>query len=173
MFAGGVGTMALVSEEAGLYFIALYTRLLYYAGQKRKVLPSKMTFDKFLDTSYQRKADCRDAIYEPTPLLDDFLADNADALSSEEQDIVRAWKRYVRGTFVVLRHHKNYTIFLGTGEESRAYAVLGLTTDLAEMAPKPYLPVIVKTVLLPYEGVIVCDGLVVFHNVTIGPNMRR
>lgn len=162
----------LLPEKNAAQFLALYTPLLYYAGNARGVLPEDMTFKEFLDEPMEVKVDCRDAIYSPTPLFDDFLEDNGDQLSEKERGIVGAWsKRYVRGKFVLLQHLKEHSIFLSTDKSLKAYGVLGLTTELSEMAPRAYLPVFLETVLLPYEGVVVCDGLVMMSNILIGPNM--
>ena len=83
-----------------------------------------------------------------------------------------AWTRYISGTFLVLRHLKKYTIFLHSASPSSAYGVLGLTNDLEELLPKPRLPISVKTVLLPYNGVVVCDGMLSIYDILFGPNMR-
>ena len=164
----------LIPEEDAAQFIALYIGMLYYAGDARRVIPEDMEFDEFLDEPMEVKADCRDALYEPTPLFDEFLEDNGDQLSEELQEVVRAWgERYVRGDFVVLQHLQEHTIFLDTGSPPKAYAVLGLTTDLSDMAPNYTLPLFLETVLLPYKGVIVCDGLVRASRMLIGPNMTR
>ena len=50
--------------------------------------------------------------------------------------------------------------------------VLGLTNDLEEFLPKPRLPIGIKTVLLPYNGVLVCDGMLSVYDIVFGPNMR-
>jgi hypothetical protein len=164
----------LISQSAALHFISLYHMLLYYAGTTRDVLPPGMSFDDFLEEATNTKAECRDAIYSPHPLISDFGSNNSDILSEKEQEVLKAWAaHHVKGDFVMLRHLKKHTIFLNTADPGVAYGVLGLTTDLKEIVPNGYLPVYVRTVLLPYEGVIVCDGLVAMHNMLIGPNMSR
>jgi hypothetical protein len=161
-----------VSLEAANRFIGLYVRLLHYAGQQRDVVPPDMSFDKFLKEPMQVKIACREAIYLPAPLLDDFMMAYDDFLSVEAQKIVSAWTRYVKGTFLVLRHLKKYTIFLHSVSPANAYGVLGLTDDIEEFLPAWRLPIAVETVLLPYEGVVVCDGMISVYDMVIGPNMR-
>jgi hypothetical protein len=162
-----------IAPDAAWDFINLYHALLYYAGQVREILPAEMTYANFVAEPLATKARCRDPIYEPKPLFDDFLEDRGDALTQKQQKMVREWKRFVRGDFVVLRHLKKHTIFLSTTGPMKAYAVLSLTTDLPEMIPNDVLPVYVETVLLPYQGVIVYDGIVLGGNILIGPNMTR
>ncbi|HKP53793.1 MAG TPA: hypothetical protein VJ183_14220 [Chloroflexia bacterium] len=164
----------LIPESDAAEFIALYVGLLYYAGGSRGIIPDDMSFDEFLDEPTEVKVDCRDALYEPRPMFNEFLEDNADQMSAEQQEIVRAWNdRYVRGKFVVLQHLKQHAIFLSTDSSPKAYAVLGLTTELSDMAPKAYLPLLMETTLLPYKDMIVCDGLVRISPVLIGHSMTR
>lgn len=160
-----------VAEDAAWRFIGLYMQLLYYAGKQRGVLPKQMTFDEFRQTPYAKKIDSRNAVYEPTLLIADFL-DEATDLPDADRAAVAAWQRYVNGKFLILRHLKKHTIFMAAEEPFGIYAVLGLTTDLPDLAPPERLPSIVRTVLLPYEGVIVCDGLLESYNMLIGPTMR-
>lgn len=71
--------------------------------------------------------------------------------------------------FVAWKHYKNHTIFL---RDPDAYAVLGLRSSLEEILPRPP-PMLLNAVLLPFEGVIVTDGLLVTQNVILGPGIRR
>jgi hypothetical protein len=162
-----------IAPQAAEDFIFLYHHLLYFAGQMRNFLPSDMSLDEFIDEPLETKAGCRDAIYEPLPLFDEFLATEGNRLTPKEQTAIQHWKRFVRGDFIVLRHLKKHTIFLNTTEPSKAYAVLSLTTDMPELIPDFALPTYIETVLLPYEGVIVYDGIVLASPILIGPNMTR
>ncbi len=164
----------LIPQDAADRFIQLYLRLMHYAGRERRVLPAGMTVDEFIDTPMEMKGRCRDAIYEPSPLFGQFLeAHNAD-LTDQEQALVSVWARHhVRGTLVMLTHRKEHTVFLDMRPPTHAYGVLGLTTELSKMFSERYLPVLVETVLLPYEGVVVCDGLIAVRSIIIGPNMER
>lgn len=164
----------LIPQDSAMEFIMLYTMLLYYAGDVQGVIPESMEFDSFLDEPMQTKAACREALYDPSPLFDDFLEDNEDQLSQEHQEIISAWsQRHLFGLHTIYRHMKKYTIFLDAEEPPTAYGVLSLTTDLADMIPTFRLPLYIKTALLPYKGQIVCDGLVAYTPVIIGPNIRR
>ncbi len=154
------GSKMRISDEAAHKFISLYTLLMYYAGQERKVLPHAMSLDDFKEVPLGLKTLCREAIYEPTPLLKKFVDANRELLTKEALDTLDSWTRgYVRGTFMVVRHLRKYNIFYVGGRSPKVFAVLGLTGELSRLIPKEIMPVMVKTVLMPYEGVIVCDGL--------------
>jgi len=164
-----------VAAEAARNFTSLYTLLLYYAGQVRKLLPAEMSLDEFSEGPLGLKIRCRDALYEPTLLIGRFREANADLLSSEAQATLTNWERsYVKGTFAVLRHLKKHSIFVSTGGAPKAYGVIGLTQELKDMIPKEIVPALVQTVLLPYEGVIVCDDLILAAgHVKLDPEMKR
>jgi hypothetical protein len=163
-----------ISPEGARNFASLYILLMYYAGQERRLLPRGMLLDDFKDTGLDVRVACRDAIYEPRPLITRFLDTNRYLLTEEAQTTLASWARgYVKGSFYVLRHLKQHSIFLAPNAKTKAYGVLGLDDDLDRVIPKEALPAYVETVLLPYEEVVVCDGLVVAGNIEIGPDIRR
>ena len=55
-------------------------------------------------------------------------------------------------------------------DSSLYYAVRSLTTPLEEMIAEFS---IVKTCLIPYKGMFVCDGLVVANNIHLGKNLVK
>jgi hypothetical protein len=163
-----------ISPEGARKFASLYIFLMYYAGQERKMLPRDMSLDDFKEASLEMKVACRNAIYEPRPLISRFLDANRYLLTEEAQATLASWARgYVKGSFYVLRHLKQYSIFLVADGKVRAYGVLGLNDELDKIIPKETLPAYVEAVLLPFEGVIVCDGLVSPVDVPIEPSMRQ
>jgi len=94
-------------------------------------------------------------------------------LSSDELEIVGTWKHAVVGKFYVFRYLKKYTVFLTSGgSPNKAYGVLGLADPMKEVIG-PYLPRLITTVLLPFQGKIICDGLVSGYNITFGGGIKR
>jgi hypothetical protein len=63
-------------------------------------------------------------------------------------------------------------VFLSTTSPAIAYGGLALS-QLFEEPIGPYLPVLTRTVLLPFKGVIVYDGLMNSYNNSCGPGIRR
>src|SRR3954468_5623965 len=72
----------------------------------------------------------------------------------------------------VLRFLKKHTIFLTAKEPTVAYGVVALSDPFQEVIEQP-LPFYCKTVLLPFRGRIVYDGLLSGYNLIIGRNMTR
>ena len=87
-------------------------------------------------------------------------------------DLVASWHNKIAGNFFIFRHLKNYSLFLSETAPTHAYGVLGLYSPLKQITGSTPLPVYVKTVLLPFEGSIITDGLIEGYNVSFGPGIR-
>jgi hypothetical protein len=69
-------------------------------------------------------------------------------------------------------HLKDYSVFMTTGKDQKAYGVLGLTDKIEDVVP-PLMPLYLETILFPFKGRIVYCGLMNTYNIHIGSNMRR
>ena len=76
------------------------------------------------------------------------------------------------GRFIALRQLKNHIILLACDEKTAAYGVTALVDPMEQVIPKP-LPAMIETVLLPFHGKIIYDGIVSTFNVAFGPGSRR
>jgi hypothetical protein len=63
-------------------------------------------------------------------------------------------------------------VFLTTTDPAIAYGVLALSQPFEDLIG-PHLPVLTRTVVLPFKGVIVYDGLMSSYNISFGPGIRR
>jgi len=125
----------------------------------------------FKITSIEAKAQVRDALYDHPELLAEYADTITGSRDESEVAIIRSWRNFVRGTFTVERDLKRHTIFLPNESPEVAYAVLGLTTEIVDLLPAR-LPVMVDAVLLPWQGRIVCDGMVSSYSVVLGSGIR-
>jgi len=114
----------------------------------------------------------KDILYDKLELIDSFIKDNHNDLSAPDREIVSSWKNFVVGRFYIVRHLKNYTIFLDENEPPKAYGVLGIITPLEDMIG-PNLPRMVKATLLPFENRIIYDGTIFPYNILFGSGTRR
>jgi hypothetical protein len=126
----------------------------------------------FGDLPPEMRVKVRDAFVEHRDLLQAFVDENPAHLNEEELEIVRSWRHLVHGTFYIFRQLKKFTVFLLSSKHSVAYGVLGLT-DPRENLVGRRLPVMVQTVLLPFKGKIVYDGLLGGYNISFGGGVRR
>lgn len=58
------------------------------------------------------------------------------------------------------------------GSPNKAYGVLGLANPMQEVVG-PYLPRLITTVLLPFQGKTIYDGLISGYNITFGGGIKR
>jgi len=165
--------MNLERDEVTLFY-DLYAALLSFVNRKLKV--SAETFSdaqEYMATPPKTRVAVRDALFEQRELIDEFVAGNPAGLSPEKLEIVGSWKHALRGEFYVFRYLKKYTVFLTTSSPpARAYGVLGLVDPMQEIMG-PHLPIWVLTVLLPFRGKIIYDGLASAYNITFGGGTKR
>ena len=161
--------MKVSKEDADLFF-QLTWGLQFHVNQQRQVLPSVETVQDYAKLSIEDKAKVRDALWENADLIDTYVRDNPDGLLAEELGIVQKWKRHVAGTFQIYRLLKKHAILVG--EKGQVYGVLGLHDSLEDVLGGQPLPVMVQTVLLPFRGKIVYDGMLRRYNVHFGQGIR-
>ncbi len=164
--------MLLTPQDAELFF-KLHRALMFFVNQRLKVIPDDVASpDEFLSLSPETCVKVRDALLQHTDLIQSFVEENPLHLTSDDLEIVRSWQHLVHGRFYVFRQLKKYMVFLSPDEQAVAYGVLALSQPFAELVG-PYLPVLTRTVLLPFKGMIVYDGLLSSYRISFGPGIRR
>src|SRR5947209_1725825 len=164
--------MLLEPKNVELFF-KLHRTLMFFVNQRLKVVPDDIAnADAFAALSPQVRLKVRDALNANVDLIESFVGENPAHLLDDELDIVRSWRHLVHGKFYVFRELEKYTVFLSTTSPAIAYAVLALSQPIEELIG-PYLPVLTQTVLLPFKGVIIYDGLMSSYNISFGPGIRR
>lgn len=114
----------------------------------------------------------RDAFVANLELIDFFASENPADLPKDELDIIRSWRHLVAGKFYAFRELKKHTLFLSCSDPVTAYGVLALSQPFEELIG-PYLPVVTQTVLLPFKGKIVYDGLISRFSISFGSGIKR
>jgi hypothetical protein len=166
-------TVNLPTDEGKLFY-DLYAALLSFVNRKLEVSPETFSDSReYTSTPPEARVAIRDALFEHRELIDEFVGENRANLKADELEIVATWKHALPGMFYVFRYLKKYTIFLTSdGSLKKAYGVLGLADPMDEVIG-PYLPRLITTVLLPFKGKIIYDGLVSGYNVTFGGGTKR
>jgi hypothetical protein len=164
--------MLLEPQDVELFY-KLQHSLMFFVNQRLKVVPDNIASPHaFPGLSPEVRLKVRDALSSDLELIESFTNENPAHLSDDELDIVRSWRHLVHGSFYVFRELKNYTVFLSTTTPVLAYGVLALSQPFEELIG-PYLPVLTRTVLLPFKGVIVYDGLMNSYNISFGHGVRQ
>jgi hypothetical protein len=164
--------MLLPPHELELFF-KLNRALMFFVNQRLKVISNNVASpEEFAALSPEVRVKIRDALNTNLDLIESFADENPAHLSDDELDVVRSWRRLVAGNFYVFREMAKYTVFLSTTSPAIAYGVLALSQPFEDLIG-PYLPVLTQTVLLPFKGMIIYDGLMSSYNISFGPGIRR
>jgi hypothetical protein len=163
--------MNVSTEDADLFFHLMWP-LQFYVKQRLQLLPHLNTLEAYRSAAAEEKLAARNALYENLNLLDDFVAENPAGFSAEELDIVKSWRRLVRGNFYIERFLRSGAIFIGGENSSQVYSVLGLYDEIRDIFYASPLPIYVQAVLLPFKGRIIYDGLLSAYRVYFGSGIR-
>lgn len=154
-------------------FFRLHRALMFFVNRRLKVIPDPpATPEEYAARSPEVRFKVHNAFLENVDLIEAFVAENPARLSNDDLDVVRSWRHLVAGEFYVVRELKKHTVFLSAADPAIAYGVLALSHPFEDLIG-PHLPVLTRTVLLPFEGRIVYDGLVTSYRISFGPGIRR
>lgn len=163
--------MVLPPDETARFY-RIWFALLHYVNDRRRLIAP---FPAAAGEAVLPTADAfevRNALWADDALCERFVADNPARLSPADLALVASWRHRLAGTFFVERYLKAHTIFLSEASPARAYGVLGLVSSLEEIVGSQ-LPVYVQAVLLPFEGRIIYDSLLIPYAISFGPGIRR
>jgi hypothetical protein len=156
--------MQLPKTEVDRFFKLMWS-LQCFVNQQQKIHPKIQTIEAYKALSRAEKLPVRDALYDNSALIDDYVKANPQGFMADELAIVESWQHFVRGDFYIERLLKKYAIFIN-GED--VYGVLALYDAFDEMIAREALPQYVKAVLLPYKGQIIYDGLLQGYSLFFG-----
>ncbi len=159
--------MSLHLEEREFHvFINLYTELLLFSGKRNGSIPQNMTMQKFRNLPVSKKSELREGMYESDDVFKAFLSQNEKKISKEEAGLVAGFNDYERGVFYVVGKTKEFFHLLG---EKYTYGVKAISPSSRDLLEGDY-PLMINTVLLPFQDKIICDGLVSYYNLIFGKN---
>jgi hypothetical protein len=158
-----------LSEDDAKLFYRLMWPLQFFVNQRLQLIPDCPTVEAYQGLAAEQKLKVRDALYKNIQLVDEFIAKNPAGFAAEKLQIVKSWKRFVAGEFFIERYLAKHAILI---KDQTVYAVLGIFDPLEFSAPRELLPVYVKTVLLPFKGRIIYDGLLQPHQIYFGSGIR-
>jgi hypothetical protein len=152
-------------------FYRIWFPLLHYANKQRNIVPEIPASPKDGSVGTEDAYKVSTVLWSDDELRRAFIAENPFDLPPEDLALVASWDHRVAGDFYVFRHLKKYSVFIAQGTPERVYGVLGLVSPIEDVLPMP-APVLVRTVLLPFEDRITYDGLMSFYNVYFGAGIR-
>lgn len=156
-----------LSPAKAQYFFSLYLPLLSYTYENfygdNKI--------EFFSTDMKTKIKVRDILCNDSGIINEIIRNMPDKFNQEDVSILQKWKNFRRGSFIVLKHLKNYSLFLETSRDPKTYGVSGISDSLSDLIPD--VPRMVDAVLLEFDSRIICDGLFIMRNVQFGKGYRQ
>lgn len=160
-----------LSELEAQQFIALYVQTI---GRCTGALDPDGSINdgrSYVRAGIEEKVAARDLVFDHPEIIADYVADNPDELDAEDLARVEAWQTFVRGNMVIERDLKRHTIFLHGDDDPVAYGALSILDEIVDLLPGAP-PMLVEAVLLPWDGRIVCDGMIRYKRVHLGSGIR-
>lgn len=161
--------MTLPPEDGRLFFELMW-KLQYYVNQKRGLHRNVSSMEAYAGLPTEKKLKARNELWKTSELIEAYVEENPDALPPEQLEIVLKWRKFIKGSFFILRHLKKGSIFVG--KDDKVYVVHGIQDPLDEVIPSYALPQMVEAILLPFKGRIIYDGLLSGYNIHFGAGIR-
>ena len=156
--------MQISSDDAALFF-KLMPALQVFANRQLQIIKKLDNVEQYQKISNEQRVKLRNAVYKRPELIDGFVQKNPSGFTTEELEIVSGWKNFIAGDFYIERILKKHAIFVGN---NKVFAVLALTEPFRQVLGGMPLPMYIKTVLLPFKGKIIYDGLIEGYNIYFG-----
>lgn len=160
--------MQLSPEDTSLFF-KLMPALQTFANQQLKIVEGLKDIKDYRIISDQERIELRNAVYDENPkVIEDFTHENPFSFSQDELKIVSGWINFINDSFFIAQLTKKHAIFI---QDEDVFAVLALSQPFQVVLGEVPLPVYVKTVLLPFKGKIIYDGLLEGQSIFFGPGI--
>jgi hypothetical protein len=159
-----------LTESEYKEFLKTHLDLLFYVGQQKNIFPKQTQLKNFLDTAFEIKFKCREALLDDENILDEYIASNFDHLTSEQINILLGFKKKIKSSFVIFKCLTNYAIFIDI-KDNKFYAVKALGDTFDQFFDN--FPVNISTTLIPFKDKIIYDGFMQSSGVYFGRNMTQ
>ena len=89
--------MKLSKQDTELFYQLMWA-LQFYVNQKLNIHDVKC-FEDYAGFSIDQKSTVRNALYENEGLIDSFILENPQKLSTEYLAVIAEWKKFIKGSF--------------------------------------------------------------------------
>jgi len=161
--------MKLTQDKVALFY-DLFFKLIDYTNDRYQVVPGLPKASGAEDVNPAAIMPVRDKLWESDEVINRVLSENPFCFAERELSLVASWRKRIFGDFLIYKHLKKYTVFMGNGG---LYGVVGLASPIEDIFPSFALPRYARTALLPFEGKITYDSLLFTYNITFGSGARK
>ena len=167
--------MRTFTEKQVKYFYHLAHQLILFTNNRYKIHSGfKTPEDLHINTAKSQKAlmSVRDKMYA-SENIKEFCKNPPHGINKDDLTHISEWKNCLSGKFYIMKHLENFTVFLiDLDGICRLYGVKSLFDDLADTYPNYALPAMVQTILIPFMGCIVYDGLMERYNISFASGIK-
>lgn len=162
--------MMSLSQEDIIRFYNIWLNLLDYTNAKYKIAPKLKSLAKSSQVNPEDIFPIKNKLWNDNTVLDDIITLNPFKFSEADLSIINSWKNRISDKFILLKHLKNYSIFM---DNHNIYGVTGIVSPLDEMFPSFALPLMIDAVLIPFEGKIIYDSILIPYQISFGSGAKK
>ena len=159
--------MVLTVEERKIFFDN-WLKLLTFVNNKYKIIKNFGAPKSPVGLDITELMKIRNKLWENSFLINEYLKHSK--ITDENKRIVNSWNNFIKNKFLFIKSFKKYSVFMDF-ENKRLYGIYGISSPIIDIIP--YLPIMIQTVLIPFNGKIIFDSLILQDNVSFGKNMRQ
>jgi hypothetical protein len=162
-----------LGEQDARVFYKSWLGLLEFTNQRYQIYPGLTEMVNAEMLNPQEVLQIRNKLWEDETILEEYLQQYGKALTIREFELIKSWKNKVLGRFILLKYLKKYSVFMQEDMGGKLFGVLGIHNPIEDMFPPARLPIYVDAVLMPFEGKIIYDSLLVPYNLHFGSGIKR
>ncbi|MBQ4487522.1 MAG: hypothetical protein II936_11020 [Oscillospiraceae bacterium] len=163
--------MLIPYSDAELFF-SCYIPLLDFVNKKKRIIKNLGEIRTRFDVTHEVGQKISTNLWEDRSIIDEFLEKKGSTLSDEQKEIISGFSRGIYTNFMIKQHLPGGSIFVSS-DAKQVYLVKSILSEISSLFKENYLPMSVKTVLLPFKDYIITDGLFTVYKVTFGGNVRN
>ena len=159
-----------LSKQDSKLFYKIYFGLLDFTNKKYKIKNNFKIYGVTNINPYQLR-DIIDKFWEnKNSIIQEFCSFNPYNFNHRELTMAKEFIKGIRGIFIIFRFEKEYTVFMS---DEKAYMVKGLFDNIDKIISYQDLPMIVITSIIPFNDVLVYDGLLLQFGFQMGNNFIK
>jgi hypothetical protein len=156
-------------------FYNIWCALIWNINEKHKIVPifKKPVYSETERVNQEPFIAIRPKLWENPQWIDEFLRDSEfGELTEAEYAILKSWRNnFVKDRFIVMKHLKQYSVFMSFDEPTKLYGVCGINNPFKETVPYE-VPFMVDAVLLPFKDKIIYDSFIGIVPISFGKGYR-
>ena len=162
-----------LGEQDAIVFYKCWLKLLEFTNRRYQIIPGLTEMVNATMLNPEEVLQIRNKLWEDETLIEEYIQQHGKALTIREFELIKGWRNKKVGKFILLKHLKKYSVFMHEEMGEKLYGVLGISNPIEDMFPSAKLPIYVDAVLMPFEGKIIYDSLLMPYRIQFGSGIKR